>query len=78
MPNQIKAKVVVWGIKEKLVGEEKDTETVIMHPVYGTGEENKNYSEATPCGLIELTITNKAAWGFFVKDKEYFVDFTPA
>lgn len=76
MPTLIKAKVSVWQIEEQ--GEPKYSEIVHMHPVYGNGEENKSYSEATPSGSINLTITNKAAWGFFVKDKEYYVDFTPA
>lgn len=75
---EIQAKVTVYEIKENGEGENKDSEEVTMHPVYGNGEENKSYSEATPSGLIQLTITNKQAWGAFQKGKEYYVRFTPA
>lgn len=81
MPTLIKAKVSVSHIEEsKSSGtpEEKYSETVHMHPVYGDGEENKSYSDATPSGSISLAITNKSAWGFFVAGREYYVDFTPA
>lgn len=57
---------------------EKYGENITAFPVYGNGEENKSYSEATPSGRIELTITNKNAFGFFVEGKEYYVDITPA
>lgn len=76
MFTQIKAKVVVNNIEE--LGEPKYAEQIQMNPVYGTGEENKSYSEATPSGSISLCITNKNAWGFFVDGKKYYVDFTPA
>lgn len=86
MSNQIKAKVRVNDVQESRgknyqkegQPEEKLSETVYMHPVYGDGTENKSFSEATPSGLISLTITNPNAYGFFVANKEYYVDFTPA
>lgn len=51
---------------------------VVLQAVYGDGTENKSWSEATPSGQIELTITNPAAHEQFKLGKEYFVDFTPA
>lgn len=77
----IKAKVVVTAVEDQIsFGEvkEKYGENVRMMPVYGNGEENKSYSDATPSGAITLLITNKNAWGFFVEDKEYYVDFNRA
>lgn len=74
----IKAKVKVYEVKDSVSGENKYSEEVTMQPVYGDGEENKSYSEATPSGTIKLSITNKSAWGFFVVDKEYYLDFNPA
>jgi len=78
MPTSIQAKVSVTAVKVNGEGENKYSEEVYMHPVYGNGEENKSYSEATPSGAIQLTITNKNAWGFFVEGKEYYVNFTQA
>ncbi|HSI11770.1 MAG TPA: hypothetical protein VK961_06980 [Chthoniobacter sp.] len=53
-------------------------EVAKLSPVYGSGEENKSFSDATPCGSLELTISNKAAHGFFAPGKEYYLDITPA
>lgn len=78
MPDSIQAKVTVSSVKVQGEGENKYSEEVLMYPVYGNGEENKSYSDATPSGSISLTITNKAAWGFFVEGKEYYVNFTPS
>lgn len=41
------------------------------------GDDNKEWSAATPVGLIELTIKNEHAAEQFVPGQEYFVDFTP-
>lgn len=78
MPTLIKAKVTVTDVIENDFGAGKYSEQVRMQPVYSDSEENKSYSDATPSGSIELTITNKSAWGFFVAGREYYVDFTPA
>ena len=56
----------------------KYAEVVSMHPVYSDSEENKTFSDATPSGSVQLTVSNKNAWGFFVTGKEYYLDFTPA
>jgi len=49
-----------------------------MNAVHGNGEENKSYSNATPCAMFEMQITNPNAFGFFQPGQEYYVDFTPA
>jgi hypothetical protein len=49
---------------------------VKMAPVYG--DENKPWSEATPQGQIQMTITNPTAIEAFELGKAYFADFTPA
>lgn len=53
-------------------------ENAKLTAVHGNGEENKSFSEATPVANHEMTITNKAAHGYFVPGKEYYLDFTPA
>ncbi len=50
--------------------------TVTMSPVYG--EANKPWSQATPQGKIEMSITNPDAVDQFELGKSYFVDFSPA
>lgn len=76
--SQIQAKVTVYHISEsKSTDGEKYSETIHAYPVYGTGEENKSYSDTTPSGSISLTITNKSAWGFFKEGREYYVKFDP-
>lgn len=52
-------------------------ERVELKPVYG-GEANKGWSEYTPSGTIEMSITAKGAVGQFEPGKAYYVDFTPA
>lgn len=52
------------------------TETVKLTAVMG--EENKEWSQYTPSGAVELCITNPAAVAQFKVGKAYFVDFTPA
>lgn len=42
-----------------------------------SGDGNKEWSAATPSGLIEMTISNPDAYDRFELGKSYFVDFTP-
>jgi hypothetical protein len=51
-------------------------ETVILYPVNGGSEENKNFFQYTPSGKIELGIMNQEAAKQFEVGKEYYVDFT--
>lgn len=53
-------------------------EVVKLSAVYGTGEENKSFAEATPAASLEMHVTNKAAHGAFVPGKCYFLDFSEA
>lgn len=78
MPTTIKAKVSVTLNDPTQFDGIKFSENIRMIPVYSDSEENKTFSDATPSGLIQLCITNKNAWGFFVSGKEYFVDFARA
>lgn len=58
----------------------KASERVSFHPVYDSNPESENHkwSEATPSGEIEMSITNPSACGIFEEGKEYLVDFTLA
>lgn len=53
-------------------------ETVTLRAVYGDSEENKSFSEATPSAIVQMTISNKAAFGAFVEGKSYYVRFEEA
>lgn len=53
------------------------SKTANLRAVYGTAEENADFTKFTPNGSIEVSITNDApADGVFVPGKNYFVDFT--
>ena len=53
------------------------SKTAKFRAVYGTAEENADFTKYTPNGSIEVSITNDApADGAFVPGKNYFVDFT--
>jgi hypothetical protein len=70
--NKIRAKMQVNSVyQEPNLGE-----TVHLHAVYSGSEENKSFSASTPCANLVMTISNPAAQGFFVKGKEYYLDFT--
>jgi hypothetical protein len=48
-------------------------------PVYDANPESPNFewSQATPSGYIELTITNEAAFSAFEVNTEYLLTFEP-
>jgi len=52
------------------------SEQITLAPVYG--EENKPWSQYTPCGQLQMTITNPAALGAFEPGKAYYLDISPA
>lgn len=57
----------------------EEAETIILQAVYDDGcEENKSFSEATPSASVNMTISNKAAFGAFVEGQKYYVNFSPA
>lgn len=51
-------------------------EVVRLAPVYG--DENKPWSKFTPCGSLELTITNPEVIGTFVPGQVHYVDISVA
>lgn len=53
---------------------------VELYPVSGTGgePENKSFWEATPHGMVKMTITNPTAAEFFEAGKTYYLDFSIA
>ena len=68
------------GVRAKMYVAEK-TEyaaggAVKLHPVC-RGEDNKEWSQATPSGECMMRILNSAALDQFTVGAEYFVDFTP-
>jgi hypothetical protein len=55
------------------------TEMVKFHAVSSEdGQGNKEWSDATPFGLLEMRISNSGARGFYKPGKSYFLDITEA
>ncbi len=80
-PTSIKAKFTCTGVQDGFDWHDKTkkiSEQVFAMPVYGNGTENASFSDATPCGQLNLTITNPSAFGFFQSGKEFYLDFTSA
>ncbi len=48
-----------------------------FNAVYGgtSNKEDNTYSEATPCGSIKMTVTNKALHGQFKPGQKFYLDF---
>lgn len=51
---------------------------ILLQPVIGGSEENKQFYEYTPGGKIELSTVNEEAVKQFELGKEYYIDFSPA
>lgn len=51
---------------------------VVLYPVVGGSEENKEFWKATPGGKIEMFSVNQKAIENFKVGQEFYVDFTPA
>lgn len=49
-----------------------------LEPVHSGSEENKEFFQATPSGVISMGIVNESAAAAFVPGAEHYVDFTPA
>lgn len=62
-----------WGTDDTM-------RSVRFTPVYDAdpGHPNFAWSQATPSGYVELTITNPAAFGAFEVNKEYMLTFSEA
>lgn len=58
-------------------GFNKKVKLTVAYDPQGNGE-NANFTKATPCGEIWMTIDNPAAAIQFEPQKHYYVDFTQA
>lgn len=65
----VKARFKVQSILD--LGEQKN---VKLTPIT-SGKGNESFSKYTPCGSIEMTITNPVAFNQFVVGKTYDIDF---
>jgi hypothetical protein len=77
--DRVRAKFTVSNILKDQYG----NRVVKLYAVYKGDEsspENESFSNSTPCGSVELTITNPAAGEFFEKlaGKYVYLDFTEA
>lgn len=70
-PRPVRAKFYVTGIELQSWGT-----SVKMAPVT-RGEDNKEWSAATPSGQLTMMVANDAAAEQFAPGQEWFVDFTP-
>lgn len=51
--------------------------TAKLHAVYGKEGENKDFTDATPSGSLDINISGDVpANNFFEPGKEYYLDFT--
>ena len=71
----MRAKFSVSKVTDQPWGEE-----VLLHAVYSNtnNEEDNQFSEATPAGQLQMTVSNPAAKGFLQEGKSYYLDFTQA
>jgi hypothetical protein len=67
----VRAKMYVSGINYTTFG------TTVRLQVVTRGEDNKQWSAATPVGHLELQIKNQSAADVFSPSQEWFVDLTP-
>ena len=72
----------VWQVGASVYGQNSGTqveEKVELQAVYSSDKSDPNYSfsAATPQAKVELTITNKDAWGFFRPGATFDALFSP-
>lgn len=70
-PGPVRAKFYVSGINLQQWGT-----TIKMQPVT-RGEDNKEWSAATPSGELTMTVANEKAADQFAPGQEWFLTFTP-
>lgn len=56
---------------------DKDIEFAEVQLFPNCCKENESWNQATPSGMVKMTITNPEAYKQFEPGKEYFIDFTP-
>lgn len=71
----VRAKFLCQSIQK---AEDDSYRTIHMTPVTADTEENKSWSKYTPGGLLQMHISNPAAFEQFEQGKEYFIDIQPA
>jgi hypothetical protein len=74
----LRCKFVVSEVTKRFQGNGQFSEVVKMRPVWGSTEENKAWSKATPSGELWFDISNPGAQGRMVVGAEYYVDLTSA
>lgn len=54
------------------------SENVTLTPVYSDdpNSENRAFWEATPSGQLQMWISNRAVFGYFIVGQEYYLDLT--
>ena len=72
MPS-IRAKFQCFTVEQSEYGE-----TIQLYAVADGSEENKRWSEATPAGSLQMTISNPGAQGRFKPGKSYYLDISEA
>ncbi len=70
-PRPVRAKMYVEGITYRSWG------TVIRLQVVTRGEDNKEWSAATPSGHLEMNVKNEDAADQFAPGQEWYVDLRP-
>lgn len=70
-PGPVRAKFYVSGISLQTWGT-----SIEMQPVT-RGEDNKEWSAATPSGNLKMTVANERAAEQFWPGQEWYLDFTP-
>lgn len=77
----VRAKFKVQTIQDSADGEgQVHGRRVMLHPVYSDDPEHENraFWQATPTGLIDMFISNPAAFEQFETGQEFYIDFTRA
>ncbi|WP_259667921.1 hypothetical protein [Rhizobium lentis] len=74
----VTAKFRCMNINHAHTGPDSSVATVQMFPVWEQDGVNKKWSQATPNGKLEMTITVPETVARFELGKEYFLDFRPA
>jgi hypothetical protein len=76
--NAIRAKFNCAAVESWPTTGEKQGESVTLTAVTNGSPEDNTFAAATPSAQLTKSITNPAAWGFFVVGKQYYADFTVA
>lgn len=75
---RIRAKFIVEQVTKHRWGGETVKMSPVMEGSTSNKTEDKHFSDATPSGSIELTISNKDVHGHFAPGSAHYVTFEPA